>query len=281
MTGVDCLVIGASGPIGRSLLDVLNHAGRSNIGVSRSTSPGVDISDIVQARELFGQLRPRNVVYLATPPPARLQTDPDLVKAGISTAESTARLAAEAEVRNFVYCSSSAVYGTTTGARIDESSPLLGTGGYAESKQASEEVVNEALTGTATRSLVLRVFNVYGPGCSHSLINRLWGNETEIWDTDRFVRDYVHVQDVARALERAINYEGSRALFNIGTGLGISNRQIIETVTPWQTLRVAPYDGPHSYSVADVSLAQHELEFTAQHQLLASLSSREAFQAIL
>jgi UDP-glucose 4-epimerase len=46
------------------------------------------------------------------------------------------------------------------------------------------------------------------------------------------VRDYVHVLDLARAIELALrqNRPGRRAVYNLGTGTGSSNREVVEMV---------------------------------------------------
>ena len=272
MTEVDCLVIGASGPIGRSFRETLDADGYSSIGVSRSSTPRVDISDTRQAEELFGQLRPRTVAYLATSSGAELETDPSRIAASISTAQHVATLAAAAGVRNFVFCSSSAVYGTTTGPKITEGHPLLGTSGYARLKQDSEAAVLDTLRESPTRAVVLRVFNVYGPGCANSLINRLADPEQMIWDTDRFVRDYIHVADVAIALRQAIEYQGSHARFNVGTGRGTSNRELLAMTGSWSTPVRAQFTGVDSYSVADTRLTRAELGFEASITLESQIA---------
>jgi nucleoside-diphosphate-sugar epimerase len=71
----------------------------------------------------------------------------------------TRTLAEAADSRGlaFVHLSSMAVYGATRGP-VDESSPLRGSGDYAEAKIACEEILG------GSRAIILRPGLIYGPG---------------------------------------------------------------------------------------------------------------------
>ena len=46
------------------------------------------------------------------------------------------------------------------------------------------------------------------------------------------VRDYLHVRDVARAIVAALQHGLPGEIYNIGSGCGLSNRQILDNLDP-------------------------------------------------
>ena len=86
-------------------------------------------------------------------------------------------------------------------------------------------------------SIILRVSNVYGESqdcarplgaVAHFTTRAVNGTPIEIWGDGRTTRDYVHVDDVVRALALALAYRGEQRLFNIGSGRGVSLNHLVE-----------------------------------------------------
>jgi UDP-arabinose 4-epimerase len=83
------------------------------------------------------------------------------------------------------------------------------------------------------------------------------------------LRDYVHVADVANAVRQAIEYlhaGGRRHIFNVGSGIGSSVREVIKAVERASGRAVpvvvdAPRPGDPATLVADTALAQRHLGF--------------------
>jgi UDP-glucose 4-epimerase len=83
---------------------------------------------------------------------------------------------------------------------------------------------------------VLRVANAYGPGqltgrgqgvVGAFLDNIVRGKPVTIFGTGRCLRDYIQVDDVARAVVASLTAGGAHTV-NIGTGIGTSLLQIVE-----------------------------------------------------
>jgi len=100
---------------------------------------------------------------------------------------------------------------------------------YASTKLMQEYVLRQGLAGSPTRLCVLRLQNVYGPGQSlHnaytgilSIFARqiLDGQELDLYEDGRIVRDFVYVDDVVRAFERAaVADDVDEEPVNIGSG---------------------------------------------------------------
>jgi UDP-glucose 4-epimerase len=80
------------------------------------------------------------------------------------------------------------------------------------------------------------------------------------------VRDFIHVDDVAEATLLGAEYEGDVKVFNVGTGIGTSVRDLAGIISktmakPCMIEHLPPQVGEPSDSIADNSLAAAELQF--------------------
>lgn len=155
------------------------------------------------------------------------------------------------DVRLFLYSSSAAVYGQPETTPTSEEAPLRPISAYGESKAMVERVLPWYAQGLGLRYTILRCFSVAGAserlGEDHRpethliplLLQVALGQRPvlPLHGTDcptpdgTCIRDYVHVLDVARgyvlALEKLARSPSS-AVYNLGSGRGFSNRQVIE-----------------------------------------------------
>jgi UDP-glucose-4-epimerase GalE len=172
---------------------------------------------------------------------------------------------AEAGVRRLVFSSTCATFGEPQAATMDETHPQRPINTYGETKLAIERSLPHVERATGMRWVALRYFNAAGAdpegliGEDHEPEEHLiplaikaatGGKPLTVfggdWSTPdgTCVRDYVHVADLADAhllALRRLENGGSSAAFNLGTGTGISVRQIIDTVA-----RVTERPVPHS-----------------------------------
>ena len=156
-------------------------------------------------------------------------------------------------VGNIVFSSSAAVYGEPTELPIKESALTCPTNPYGESKLMMERLFYWAEKAYGIRYVSLRYFNVAGAdksgniGESHDLETHLiplilevplgkreyiniYGDDYPTND-GTCIRDYIHVLDLADAHIMALNYlkaGGVSDIFNLGSGLGFSVREIID-----------------------------------------------------
>jgi len=136
-----------------------------------------------------------------------------------------------------VFASSAAVYGPSR-QPLEETSPLGPDDVYGTSKLMGEQLLELALTrGGEFDAVVLRLFNTIGAGDENPhLLPRLMaelreGGERVRLGNLRSVRDYVHVEDVARAVVAAVEGElpGLTAL-NVGSGSGRSVHEVVRAL---------------------------------------------------
>ncbi|MDX2024822.1 NAD(P)-dependent oxidoreductase [Microcella sp.] len=258
------LVTGAGGRLGQALLRLAAAGPMSIVPMAGPrASSGVralDVADADAVQTAVGEIRPRAIIHLAALVGAACAADPE--RAAAVNVRGTAHIAAAARehgAERIVFLSTAAVYGDQRPRPVTEDDPVSLAGAYATTKLEAEQLLAES--GVASTSL--RVFNIYGPGMRDSLVNRLLSGGDEpvaLNGLDGFVRDYVHVDDVARAVLAAVEstVNGMRVL-NIGSGIARSNRDLLATLP---ADRLAPVTiGPEvdSYSCADITRAQTEL----------------------
>ncbi len=208
----------------------------------------------------------------------------------------------EAGVRHVVFSSSCATYGAPARLPISEDAPQLPMSPYGETKLIVERALRWYGAAHGISWVALRYFNAAGAdldgelGESHSpethliplvLDSALGRGTVEIYGDDyptpdgTCVRDYIHVTDLAEAHVRALEYlmnSGSSIALNLGTGQGISVKQVIaavEQVTGRKVLhRVAPRrSGDPAVLVADPSLARKVLAWHPRHSSLENIVS--------
>lgn len=172
-------------------------------------------------------------------------------------------------VQNFVFSSSAAVYGNHEGA-CTETTPLNPQSHYAITKIKGEELCYKFHNPNQLNSTVLRYFNVFGPHQSASspyaavvpiFTQRILAQQPlTIFGTGMQTRDFVHVEEVARAnlLVGTQRYHQSE-VFNVASGRSKNLFQLIDELT--RTLQCAkpiinfmparPGDVEHSSAICD------------------------------
>ncbi|MFO0454175.1 MAG: UDP-glucose 4-epimerase GalE, partial [Pseudomonadota bacterium] len=161
----------------------------------------------------------------------------------------------EAGVEHFVFSSTAAVYGMPAGGVAAEDSPTVPINPYGTSKLMSETMLRDVSASTRLRHVVLRYFNVAGSDPQGRIgqstpqatlltkvaVEHVVGKRphVSIFGTDydtpdgTGVRDYIHVEDLASAHLKALDYlraGGKSATMNCGYGHGYSVREVLKAV---------------------------------------------------
>jgi UDP-glucose 4-epimerase len=174
-----------------------------------------------------------------------------------------------AGVKEFVFSSTAAVYGTPPGGVAAEDSPTQPINPYGTSKLMSEWMLRDLAAASSLRYVVLRYFNVAGsdPGgrigqstlngtlltkvaCETAVGKRphvsIFGTDYPTADGTG-VRDYIHVEDLAAAHLRALDYlrsGGESRTLNCGYGHGYSVREVISAVDRVHGQPIRTVEGP-------------------------------------
>lgn len=239
MTTRRILVTGANGRIGRVVVPLLRGpfdviaAGRR---ASADLDAQLDLADAASIQQAVATARPDIVLNLGGVVGAACAADPALTRrVNVEGAVALARAARDAGASLYVQASTAAVYGAERDILLDEDADLLGRGAYAESKRDAEA----ALAAVATAGFPVvsaRIFNVWGDAFPDSLLVRLARSRADdpvkLHGWARFVRDYIHVDDVAAALA-AIAATDPGVLpdvLNVASGEGTSNETLVDVL---------------------------------------------------
>jgi len=188
-----------------------------------------------------------------------------------------------ADVGRVVYASSAAVYGEPKYLPIDEEHPTESLSPYGLSKLVGELVLRQYARNYGLKVVILRLFNVYGPGqnpayagvISRFIERAVEGKPLIIYGDGLQTRDFVHVGDVAEAFYKAIvgNVTG---VFNIASGKPVRiidlARMIGEIVGGKVKIRYAPpRKGDIRHSYASIEKAKKELKWEPKKELKVEL----------
>jgi nucleoside-diphosphate-sugar epimerase len=145
------------------------------------------------------------------------------------------RLTAVTTVSSVVHASSILVYGQSSQPAVEDQS-LVPTDLYGASKMAGELFAGYFSERLSVPLAVLRLGFVYGPlDGSGKVIYRFAdaaarGDDLVIGSDPAVYRDYVHVDDVCRAITRLIDKPSSgRRVVNVSGGRGVTLRELAET----------------------------------------------------
>jgi UDP-glucose-4-epimerase GalE len=203
-------------------------------------------------------------------------------------------------VRRIVFSSTCAIYGVPVRVPIDETHPQEPINAYGATKRAFERVLLDYARAGLLRAVALRYFNAAGCHPDGSLgedhhpevhliplaVDAALGRGDGLWvhgdDYDTpdgtCVRDYVHVQDLARAHVAALSLEGGEPFqaFNLGTGQGRSVREVVRAVErvtgrPVKVTSGARRPGDPPALVAQPDRARAALGFAARWQDLEAI----------
>jgi len=197
---------------------------------------------------------------------------------------------AERKVGKFVFISSCAVYGEPKYLPLDEKHLTEPISPYAESKLIAEQFCLGFHKRQLLTSVVLRLFNVYGPRQSindySGVITRFidrgkQGLPLVIYGDGSQTRDFVNVHDVSEAILSSLETDNAEGeILHIGSGVPTSIRALAEAVLESAGLNVEiihekPRLGDIKHSYANVSKAKKLLGYEPK------VSLRDGLQDLL
>jgi UDP-glucose 4-epimerase len=201
-------------------------------------------------------------------------------------------------VPRLVFSSTAAVYGEPDEIPIREMAVAHPTNPYGGSKLAIDQMIGLVAARYGLAAVSLRYFNVAGAsgqlGEAHHpethlipiVLSVAAGQrpDVQIYGTDyptpdgTAIRDYIHVEDLARAHLLALDgvQAGEHRIYNLGNGTGFSVREVIETArqvtgVPINTALGPRHAGDPPVLVASSQKIRDELGWTPQKPDLAAM----------
>ncbi len=244
------LLLGANGFLGSQVREAIERSGNeSNLVAVSGHAPRFGVPaggrwqqmDLVRAsardlRVLVGKSRPDAIINCVGCTSGSLQ---QLEAVNTVVVEKLVQALSVTDAIPLVHMGSAAEYGRQPeGIAIEESASARPVGDYGRTKLEATELVTEMVEKGAIRATVLRVFNPVGPrapanslaGMAASQIRRaLASGEPSItlgplWS----FRDFLASTDVGTAAVRAIHSVDSHPILNVGRGVAMSCRSMVE-----------------------------------------------------
>jgi UDP-glucose 4-epimerase len=307
------LVTGGAGYIGSHIVDYFFRSNESIVVLDNLISGSKtkiegkctfiegDISDVSNLQDIFQNHEIEGVINLAAlKSVSESALIPDEYKRINSTA--AANLVFES-VRHgvdiFVQSSTAAVYGNLDSGVAREDSKLTPISVYGKTKVEAEIALSHQIEQEKIKGVSLRYFNVVGAqneffkdtskanlfpivmeAIKHNQAPQIFGADYPTPD-GTCIRDYVHVQDIARAhylAADALRKRQTSVNINVGAGHGYSVREVMTKILRHQSSGLAPIvlprrQGDPAQLVAEVQLAEKELGFRAEFGLDAMVES--------
>jgi len=245
-----------------------------------------NISDENALRKIFAENDFDVIAHLA----ARAGVRPSLVQPKLYTETNIngtlnlLDLAREFNVKQFVFGSSSSVYGNNEKVPFAEDDPIFHPiSPYAATKAAGELICHTYSHLYDIRAVCLRFFTVYGARQRPDLAIRKFsqlitdGKPIQVFGDGTTPRDYTFVDDIIQGVRAAVDYKNSMfEVFNLGESQTVELKYLIElleknlgkkAIIDRQPMQ--PGDVPQTF--ADISKAREFLGYNPQTKIEAGI----------
>jgi dTDP-L-rhamnose 4-epimerase len=161
---------------------------------------------------------------------------------------------------------------------------------YAATKKHQEDLAVSFGRAYKIPTFALRFFNVYGPrqslsnpytGVAAIFMSRLLNqNPPLVFEDGEQSRDFIHVDDIAEAVVRAVDFSGAGAhVLNVGTGRPVTIREVATVLAKQLGVDIAPQAlnryraGDIRHCIADTRRAEKVLGFRAKRTFEEGVAS--------
>ena len=244
------LVAGATGLAGSAIVRELNRIGRPVVGIS---SKDVDLLDRNATFNYLNKLKPKAIIDAAARVggiSANSNYPVEFLSENIRIQTNLIDAAHSAKVEEFVFLASSCVYPKNCPQPIKEEYVLTGVlestnSAYAIAKLAGIELIKAYRKEFGHRWISVMPTNLYGPNdnfdleSSHvfpALIRKFIDakksnvNSVKLWGTGKPRREFLHVDDLSKAIIVCLDNYNSDLQINIGTGIDLTVAELAEKI---------------------------------------------------
>ncbi len=300
-------IIGGAGYIGSHMVKIAHKAGHDVITVDNLSTGHqdavlygefelCDILDTVKLDKLFKKYTPDAVMHFsAYSLVGESMADPyKYYNNNVSGTLSLLKAMIDNNCMKLIFSSSAAIFGNPEYIPIDENHPKNPINPYGKSKLIVEEILKDFESAYGLKYVSFRYFNAAGHDPEGELSERhdpethllpiimqaangqrdsvsIFGNDYDTND-GTCVRDYIHVNDLANAHLKGLDYlnqdESPSAEFNLGNGNGFSVKEVIQQVKnvtgkDFKVLEEGRRDGDPSTLIASDEKAKKVLKLKA------------------
>ena len=244
------LVAGATGLAGSAIVRELNRIGRPVVGIS---SKDLDLLDRNATFNYLNKLKPNSVIDAAAKVggiSANNDYPVEFLSENIRIQTNLIDAAHSAKVKNFVFLASSCVYPKNCAQPIKEEYVLTGAlestnSAYAIAKLAGIELIKAYRKQFGHKWISVMPTNLYGPNdnfdleSSHvfpALIRKFLEakksntSTVNLWGTGKPRREFLHADDLAKAIIVCLdNYDEDQQI-NIGTGIDLTIAELANKI---------------------------------------------------
>ncbi|MDD2904643.1 MAG: NAD-dependent epimerase/dehydratase family protein, partial [Syntrophales bacterium] len=190
-------------------------------------------------------------------------------------------------VKKIVYTSSIGAYSSAEVFKENENldgEPMDMFPGWAK-RMAEKQIEAYRIQYGLKNFSIVRPSNIYGPGDNFdfenamvipTLIQRIWRGEDPviIWGDGSAIRDFAYSEDIAEGIIQALYYGTDGKFVNLGSGVGVSIKELIETLNSFLHFNyefdiTKPSGFPKR--VMDISLARERIHYNPSTSLLDGL----------
>lgn len=261
------LVTGAAGFIGSNLCVRLVNSGFEVLGVDNFSAyystdlkelrvrelleprkisvERINLCDLKSTQGIVKSFHPQTIIHLAAQPGVRtpLSRSDEYIQNNLVAYSNTLQAAVQEAIPNFLYASSSSVYGNSEAVSYKEDDySIRPISIYGATKLSNEILAPAYISGSKTKARGMRFFTVYGPWgrpdmAYFRLINSaLNGSEFRKFGAGELKRDFTYVDDITAMIESlALQLDSLPASYsdvvNIGGGNPYSLNDLIEMIS--------------------------------------------------
>jgi len=240
-----------------------------------------DICDEKKMAEIFKKEKPTHVCHLAARAGVRSSLlDPKLyTKTNINGTQNLLELAREYKIKNFIFASTSSVYGNSKELPFSENNPVnTPMSPYAATKKSSELLCHAYSHLWNLPITCLRFFTVYGPWGRPDMALFLFtdailkGKPIKVFNFGKMKRDFTYIDDIVAGVVAAIDRPQPYEIINIGGGHTEPLMKFITVIedalgkkAKKKMMKIQPGDVPETS--ADVSKARRLLGYNPKTRI--------------